>query len=122
MSINPEIYRKLPYDPLADFEAVTNGFFGQQIVIVNRNVPVKTLAELIEYSKKNPDKLNFASMGLGGDLHLIMEWLKHETGASITHVPYKGFPRGDDLVQGQRCADDRAAGRQSRSGAADPRG
>jgi tripartite-type tricarboxylate transporter receptor subunit TctC len=92
VSINPEIYRKLSYDPLKDFEAVTNGFFGQQIVILNKNVPVKTLAELVAYSKKNPDKLNFASMGLGGDSHLIMEWLKHETGAQITHVPYKGFP------------------------------
>src|SRR3954454_939050 len=61
VSINPEIYRKLSYDPLKDFEVVTNGFFGQQIVIVNKNVPVKTMAELIEYSKKNPDKLNFAS-------------------------------------------------------------
>jgi tripartite-type tricarboxylate transporter receptor subunit TctC len=92
VSINPEIYRKLSYDPLVDFEAVTNGFFGQQIVILNKNVPVKTFAELVEYSKKNPDKLNFASMGLGGDSHLIMEWLKHETGAKIAHVPYKGFP------------------------------
>ena len=61
-------------------------------MILNKNVPVKTLAELVDYSKKNPDKLNFASMGLGGDSHLIMEWLKHETGAQITHVPYKGFP------------------------------
>jgi tripartite-type tricarboxylate transporter receptor subunit TctC len=92
VSINPEIYRKLSYDPLKDFEAVTNGFFGQQIVILNKNVPVKTLAELVDYSKRNPDKLNFASMGLGGDSHLIMEWLKHETGAQVTHVPYKGFP------------------------------
>ena len=92
VSINPEIYRKLSYDPLKDFEPVTNGFFGQQIVILNKNVPVKTLAELVEYSRKNPDKLNFASMGLGGDSHLIMEWLKHETGAKINHVPYKGFP------------------------------
>jgi len=92
VSINPEIYRKLSYEPLKDFEAVTNGFFGQQIVILNKNVPVNTFAELVEYSKKNPDKLNFASMGLGGDSHLIMEWLKHASGAKIVHVPYKGFP------------------------------
>jgi tripartite-type tricarboxylate transporter receptor subunit TctC len=92
VSINPEIYRKLSYEPLKDFEVVTNGFFGQQIVILNKNVPVKTFAELVDYSKKNPDELNFASMGLGGDSHLIMEWLKHATGAKITHVPYKGFP------------------------------
>ncbi len=92
ISINPEIYRKLSYDPLKDFEPVTNAFFGQQIVILNKDVPVNTFKELVEYSKKNPDKLNFASMGLGGDSHLIMEWLKHESGAKITHVPYKGFP------------------------------
>ena len=92
VSINPEIYRKLSYDPLKDFAPVTNGFFGQQIVILNTDVPVKTLAELVAYSKKNPDKLNFGSMGLGGDSHLVMEWLKRQTGAKITHVPYKGFP------------------------------
>ena len=48
VSINPEIYRKLSYEPLKDFEPVTNGFFGQQIVILNKNVPVKTLAELVD--------------------------------------------------------------------------
>ena len=92
VSINPELYKKLSYDPLKDFEPITNAFFGQQIVILNKNVPVNTFAELVEYSKKNPDKLNFASMGLGGDSHLIMEWLKHTSGAKIAHVPYKGFP------------------------------
>jgi tripartite-type tricarboxylate transporter receptor subunit TctC len=92
VSVNPEIYRKLSYDPLRDFAPVTNGFFGAQMVIMNRNVPVSTLAELVAYSKQHPDKLNFASMGLGGDTHLIMEWLKHATGARIAHVPYKGFP------------------------------
>jgi len=92
ISVNPEIYRKLSYDPLKDFAPVTNGFFGAQIVILNKNVPVSTLAELVAYSKQHPDKLNFASMGLGGDTHLIMEWLKHATGAQIAHVPYKGFP------------------------------
>lgn len=92
VSINPELYRKLSYDPIADFEPITNAFFGQQIVILNKNVPVNTYAELVEYSKKNPDKLNFASMGLGGDSHLLIEWLKYTSGAKIAHVPFKGFP------------------------------
>lgn len=92
VSINPALYKKLSYEPLKDFEPITNAFFGQQIVILNKNVPVNTFAELVEYSKKNPEKLNFASMGLGGDSHLIMEWLKHSSGAKIAHVPYKGFP------------------------------
>jgi tripartite-type tricarboxylate transporter receptor subunit TctC len=92
VSVNPAIYRKLSYEPLKDFLPVTNGFFGAQLVILNKDVPVSTLAELVAYSKQHPDKLNFASMGLGGDTHLIMEWLKHATGAQIAHVPYKGFP------------------------------
>lgn len=92
VSINPELYKKLSYQPLKDFEPITNAFFGQQIVILNKSVPVNTFAELVEYSKKNPDKLNFASMGLGGDSHLIIEWLKHTSGAKISHIPYKGFP------------------------------
>ncbi len=59
-------------------------------LILNKNVPVKDFKELVAYSKQNPDKLNFGSFGVGGDSHLIIEWLKHETGAKITHVPYKG--------------------------------
>lgn len=100
VSVNPEIYRKLSYDPPKDFAPVTNGFFGLQIVILNKEVPVRTLAELVEYSKKNPDKLNFASMGLGGDTHLMMEWLKHATGAKIVHVPFKGFPEAMTSFKG----------------------
>jgi len=100
VSINPEIYRKLSYEPLKDFAPVTNGFFGVQIVILNNNVPVKTLAELVAYSKQHPDKLNFASMGLGGDTHLMMEWLKHATGARIEHVPFKGFPEAMTAFKG----------------------
>ena len=90
ISINPEIYQKLSYDPVKDFEPITNAFFGQQIVILNKTVPVNTFAEFVAYSKQNPDKLNYASFGLGGDSHLIVEWLKSTSGARITHVPYKG--------------------------------
>jgi len=100
VSVNPEIYRRLSYDPLKDFAPVTNGFFGLQIVILNKDVPVRTRPELIDYSKKNPDKLNFASMGLGGDTHLMMEWLKHATGAKIVHVPFKGFPEAMTAFKG----------------------
>lgn len=100
VSINPELYRKLSYDPLKDFEPITNAFFGQQIVILNKNVPVNSFSELVDYSKKNPNKLNFASMGLGGDSHLIMEWLKYTTGAQIAHIPYKGFPEAMTSFKG----------------------
>ncbi len=90
VSINPSLYKTLSYDPLKDFEPITNVAFADQVLVLNNKVPVKDWKELVDYSKKNPDKLNFGSFGLGGDTHLIVEWLKHESGAKITHVPYKG--------------------------------
>jgi tripartite-type tricarboxylate transporter receptor subunit TctC len=90
VSINPALYKNLSYDPLKDFEPITNIAFAQQVLILNKSVPVKDFKELVAYSKQHPDKLNFGSFGVGGDSHLIIEWLKHETGAKLTHIPYKG--------------------------------
>jgi len=90
VSINPTLYKNLSYDPIKDFEPITNLAFAHQVLILSKNVPVKDFKELVAYSKAHPDKLNFGSFGVGGDTHLVVEWLKHETGASMTHVPYKG--------------------------------
>lgn len=90
VTLNPALYKTLSYDPLKDFEPITNLAFAQQVLILNKNVPVKDFKELVAYSKQNPDKLNFGSFGIGGDTHLVVEWLKHQTGAKFTHVPYKG--------------------------------
>jgi tripartite-type tricarboxylate transporter receptor subunit TctC len=90
VSINPALYRNLSYDPIKDFEPIVNLAFAKQVFIVNKSVPVKTFKELVAYSKENPDKLNFGSFGVGGDTHLVIEWLKQKTGAKFTHVPYKG--------------------------------
>jgi tripartite-type tricarboxylate transporter receptor subunit TctC len=92
VSINPVMYKTLSYAPLKDFEPIVNGFYGQQIVILNKSVPANSLSELVQYSKEHPDKLNYASVGTGGDSELIMEWLKHVTGLKVTHIPFKGFP------------------------------
>jgi tripartite-type tricarboxylate transporter receptor subunit TctC len=90
VSINPTLYRQLSYDPVKDFEPITNVAFADQVLILNTKVPVKDWKELVAYSKANPKALNFGSFGLGGDTHLIVEWLKQQSGAEITHVPYKG--------------------------------
>ncbi len=90
VSLNPTLYKNLSYDPVKDFEPITNLAFAHQVLILNKNVPVKDFRELVAYSKEHPDKLNFGSFGVGGDTHLVVEWLKHETGAKMTHIPYKG--------------------------------
>jgi tripartite-type tricarboxylate transporter receptor subunit TctC len=102
MSLNPFLYSNLPYDPDKDFEPITNIAFTRQILILNKSVPANNFAELVQYSKQNPDKLNFASFGIGSESHLVVEWLKKQTGAKFTHVPFAGaapgliaFERGD---------------------------
>jgi tripartite-type tricarboxylate transporter receptor subunit TctC len=90
VSINPSLYKNLSYDPLKDFEPITNVAFADQVLVMNTKVPVRDWKELVAYSKQDPKRLNFGSFGLGGDTHLVVEWLKQQSGASITHVPYKG--------------------------------
>ena len=89
-SINPHLYAKLPYDPVKDFAPVTPVVSYVNVLVVNPNVPVKTVAELVAYATANPDKVSFASGGTGATNHLSGELLKAVTGAPMLHVPYKG--------------------------------
>jgi tripartite-type tricarboxylate transporter receptor subunit TctC len=102
VSLNPFLYSNLSYDPRKDLAPLTNVVFGQQVIILHNSVPANTILEVVQYSKDNPDKLNFGSFGLGGDSHLVFEWLKTKTGAKMAHIPYGGaapamlaFERGD---------------------------
>jgi tripartite-type tricarboxylate transporter receptor subunit TctC len=102
LAINPFLYEKLGFDPLHDFVPI--GMVGsvQNVLVVNPSVPVQTVAELVEYAKKNPGRLNYASSGTGTSLHLAGELFKHDTGIQIAHVPYKGGgPAMNDLLGGQ---------------------
>lgn len=90
MAINPHLFRKLPYDALADFVAVTTWVSFPQVLIVNPNLPAKNLEELIAYVKARPGKLNHASSGTGSTSHLVMELIKAAAGLEILHVPFRG--------------------------------
>jgi tripartite-type tricarboxylate transporter receptor subunit TctC len=75
------------------------------VLVVNANVPVKTLAEFIDYAKKNPGKLTYGSAGQGSLTHLTMELFKQEIGAYMLHIPYRGIaPAFTDLIGGQTQA------------------
>jgi len=89
ISLNPSLYSKLPYDP-AKFEAISELVVSQEVLVINPSIPAHGLKELIDYSRANPDKINYASSGVGSNVHLTMERLKLRTGASLTHIPYKG--------------------------------
>jgi tripartite-type tricarboxylate transporter receptor subunit TctC len=87
--VNPSLYAKNPYDPFKDFAPVSGLALLPLIMAINADLPFKSVQELIAGSKKT--SLNFASSGNGGAPHMAAELFKSETGASITHVPYKGF-------------------------------
>lgn len=91
ITIAPGLYKKLGYDPLTAFEPVSMIAQQQQALIISSKLPVNTFAELVEYSKRNPGKLNYGSIGPGTDSHLIFEWLKKVSGGDWTHVPFTGL-------------------------------
>jgi len=101
-AINISLLKKLPYDPIKDFEPIALVAILPLILVVNPSVPVNSLPELIAYARKNPGKLNFASTGNGSSIHLAGEMLKMVAGIDIVHVPYKGAsPALTDLLGGQ---------------------
>lgn len=90
VTANPFMYKSLAYDPTRDFVAITNVASGPQVVIVPTTSPFKTLKDLIDYAKANPNKLTFGSAGVGTQTHLAGENFAYSAGIDMTHVPYKG--------------------------------
>ena len=89
-SINGSLYSKMPYDMVKDFVPVSHVASTPNLLVVNNDLPVKTVAELIAYLKANPNKLSFGSPGIGSSVHVSGELFKSLTGTSMQHVPYKG--------------------------------
>ena len=101
MVINPAVYSQLPYDIQRDFVPIARTAQQPLALIVNKDLPVQTLKEFIQYARANPGKLNYGSAGNGGISHLVPEMLKQETGIFIVHIPFKGSaPAFADLMAG----------------------
>ena len=101
-AIAPAVYKKMPYDPIADFAPVALLAVSPFVVVVNPQVPAKTLGELISLAKSKPGEMTFGSSGTGTTPHLAGELFNTLTGAGLRHVPYKGSaPMVTDLVGGQ---------------------
>jgi tripartite-type tricarboxylate transporter receptor subunit TctC len=102
-TIAPSVYPKLDYNLETDFVPVGLVSSVPQVIVVNpQRVAAKTLPELLDYLRKNPAKLNYASAGNGTSHHLAGELFKLQTKTFITHIPYRGAgPALQDLVAGQ---------------------
>jgi len=98
---NPSTFKELRYKADADFAPVALVATAPLMIIVNPSVPAKTLPEFISYLKANPGKVNYASTGNGGSVHLTTELFALQTGTSLNHVVYKGSaPALTDLMGG----------------------
>lgn len=101
-AITPHLVRKLPYDSLKDFTPITTTATAPMLMIVNPNVPAKSVSELVALAKAQPGKLNFGSGGSGAITHLTGELFKLAANIDIVHVPYKSIaPAVTDVIGGQ---------------------
>jgi tripartite-type tricarboxylate transporter receptor subunit TctC len=101
-TVNPSLYKTLPYDALGDFEPVTQVTASPNVLIVHPSLPARSVKELIALAKRSPGELNFSSAGNGTAGHLAAELMKVMARIDIVHVPYKSAPQAlGDLVSGQ---------------------
>ncbi len=89
-TVNVSLYKKLGYDPLRDFSAVTLAATGANVLVVHPSVPARNLKDFIALAKAKPGQLNYASSGNGTTPHLSGELFNAMAGVKIVHVPYKG--------------------------------
>jgi len=97
---NPALFKKLSYDPAKDFAPIMRCVTGVNALVVNNDVPAKTVAELVDYAKKNPGKLNYAEAS--ASQRLSGEMFNKLAGVKIERVPYKASPQAlGDVAAGQ---------------------
>ena len=87
---NPNLYKTLPFDVQKDFAPIAVTAFIPNLLVVNPSVPANNVADFIAYLKANPDKLSYASSGVGQSPHLTGAWFLQLTGLKMTHIPFRG--------------------------------
>jgi tripartite-type tricarboxylate transporter receptor subunit TctC len=102
LSVNPSLYRNLPYNAERDFAPVARGVTAPMVLVAHPSLPAKTLAELVALGKKDAGKIPYGSAGTGSPTYLGVRVLEEATGAKFVHVPYKGVGQAyQDLLGGQ---------------------
>src|SRR5205814_913494 len=101
MAINLTLFKQVTYDPDRDFIPISLYVKSPFILVVNPEIPAKTVPELIAHIKQSQGKLSFSSPGAGVAQHLSMEFMKNQFGLEITHVPYRATPQSiQDIAAG----------------------
>ena len=98
---NPHLFKKMPFDPIADFSPISIVASSGQVLVVHPSLPFNSLSDVTAFAKANPGKLNFGSGGKGIQSHISGEMYKSALGINIVHVPYKGGVLAiNDLIAG----------------------
>jgi tripartite-type tricarboxylate transporter receptor subunit TctC len=100
VTINPFIYRNLPFDPARDLVPVATTIRQGLVLIARNGLPAITLRDLVALARARPDSITHGSYGAGTPSHLIMEWFKDQAGLQMVHVPYRTTPM-TDVIGGQ---------------------
>jgi tripartite-type tricarboxylate transporter receptor subunit TctC len=101
ITISPNV-QKMPFDVAKDIVPVAPLLSYYNVLVINKDLPFKSLKEVVDYAKANPGKVSYGSAGVGGSNHLSGELLAARTGTKMLHVPYKGnAPAMTDVIGGQ---------------------
>jgi tripartite-type tricarboxylate transporter receptor subunit TctC len=102
LALNSVLYKKVNYDPIADFSPITVAATAPNILVINPNVPAKDVREFIAYAKSKPGELTYGTPGVGTSPHMSMELFKSMAGVDVRHIPYRGTaPAVTDIISGQ---------------------
>jgi tripartite-type tricarboxylate transporter receptor subunit TctC len=101
-TVNPHIYKKLPFDPIKDFTPISLAGWSPLVLAIHPSLPVKNVKELIAFAKARPGVLAYGTAGVGSSGHLAGAMFETMTGTKLTHVPYKGMGLAlTDVIAGQ---------------------
>ena len=98
--INPGIYKTLPYDPVKDFEPISDLVLTPQVIVVGSQTPYKTLADLVAAARAKPGEIAYGSLGTGSTSHLTMEAFQRAAGVTMNHIPFKGGAEAQTQIMG----------------------
>jgi tripartite-type tricarboxylate transporter receptor subunit TctC len=98
--INPGVYSKLPYDPVKDFEPISNLVLTPQTIVVGSKTPYRTLKDFVADAKKKPGEIAYGSLGSGSTSHLTMEAFQQAAGIKLNHIPFKGGAEAQTQIMG----------------------
>jgi len=102
ITVNPNLQKKIPYDPVRDFEPISKVASYMFFLVAHPSLPVRSVKQLIALARSKPGQVNYASVGVGSGTHLAAELFNHTAGTKMIHIPYKGTGQVmPDLLGGQ---------------------